>query len=103
LLSNFSKMCQKCNTLAWKMGTNLRKGDKQQHRCAKNWDQSSKAMELHGKVQCVTDIWESGKAWLHVFLSDDDSSSHAALHHSIETRMKIEKQMNGLWTIKERN
>jgi len=80
-------MCQKCDMLAEKMGTNLSESDKQQHRCAKNWDQSSKAMEPHGIVQCATEIWKSGKAWLCVFLSDDDSSSHAALHHSIETRM----------------
>jgi len=47
-------------------------------------------MELHGIVQCATEILESGKAWLHVFLSDDDSSNHVALHHSIGTRIQIE-------------
>jgi len=34
---------------------------------------------------------ESGKAWLKVFVSDDDSSSHAVLKHTLlEARMALE-------------
>ena len=47
-------------------------------------------MEPHGIVACAINIWNSGKAWLHVFVSDDDSSSRAALRHSVESRMVIE-------------
>jgi len=44
-------------------------------------------MEPNGIVDCVKQIWNSGKAWLKVFVSDDDSSSHAALKHTLEARM----------------
>jgi len=76
--------------LAKSLGTNLQPSDIPEHRCAKNWDQSSKAMEPHGIVACAINIWNSGKAWLRVFVSDDDSSSRAALRHSVESRMVIE-------------
>ena len=60
-----------------------------EHDCPKNWDQSSKAMEPQGIVDCAIKIWKSGKAWLHVFVSNDDSSSQAALHHSYEDKVKL--------------
>jgi len=69
---------------------NLQESYIPEHRCAKNWDQSSKAMEPHGIVACAINIWNSGKAWLHIFVSDDDSSSQAALQHSVETGMELE-------------
>jgi len=86
----FSKMCKTCDKLAKSLGSNLQPSDIPDHRCAKNWDQSSKAMEPHGIVACAISIWNSGKAWLRVFVSDDDSSSRAALRHSVESRMEIE-------------
>ena len=60
------------------------------HRCSKNWSDSSKAMEPNGIVDCVKQIWISGKAWLQVFVSNDDSSSCAALKHTLEARMTLE-------------
>jgi len=47
-------------------------------------------MEPNGIVDCVKQIWNSGKAWLKVFVSDDNSSSHAALKHTLEARMTLE-------------
>ena len=47
-------------------------------------------MEPNGIVDCMKQIWNSGKAWLKVFVSDDDSSSHAALKHTLEARMTLE-------------
>jgi len=60
------------------------------HRCSNNWSDSSKAMEPNGIVNCVTQIWNLGKAWPKVFVSDDDSSSHVALKHTMEARMFLE-------------
>jgi len=47
-------------------------------------------MEPNGLVDCAKQIWNSGKAWLKVFVSDDDSSSPAALKHTLEARMTLE-------------
>ena len=48
-------------------------------------------MEPNGLVDCAKQIWNSGKAaWLKVFVSDDDSSSRAALKHTLEARMFLE-------------
>jgi len=47
-------------------------------------------MEPNGIVNCVTQIWNSGKAGLKVFVSNDDSSSYAALKHTLEARMTLE-------------
>jgi len=53
--------------------------------CQKLGSEFQKAMEPHGIVACAINIWNSGKAWLRVFVSDDDSSSRAALRHSVES------------------
>jgi len=47
-------------------------------------------MEPNGIVNCVIQIWNSGKAWLKALVSNDDSSSHVALQHSIEVRMLLD-------------
>ena len=47
-------------------------------------------MEPNGLVDCAKQIWNSGKAWLKVLVSDDDSSSRAALKHTLEARMYLE-------------
>jgi len=47
-------------------------------------------MEPNGIVDCVKQIWNSGKAWLKVFVNDDNSSSHAAWKHTPEARMTLE-------------
>jgi len=73
----FSKLCYICDNHAWLHGN----GSPSSHCCGKNWSESSKAMEPHGIVKCAKDIWNSCKAWLKVFISNDDSTSHAALHH----------------------
>jgi len=57
------------------------------HHCAKNWSESFKAMEPMGTVDCAIQVWNLGKAWLQVFISDDDSSSHAALKHPYEDKI----------------
>ena len=64
------------------------------HHCPKNWSESSKAMEPMGIVECAIKIWDSGKAWLHVFVSDDDSSSHAALKHSYEDKICLNEPVD---------
>ena len=64
------------------------------HHCAKNWSESSKAMEPMGIVECAIKIWDSGKAWLHVFVSDDDSSSRAALKHSYEDKISLNEPVD---------
>jgi len=45
-------------------------------------------MEPFGIVNCTEQIWNSNKAWMETFLSDNDSSSRAATKHSIETKME---------------
>jgi len=87
----FSKLCQTCNTFEKKNGTDLNDTAYPKHRCARNWSESSKAMEPRGIVECATLIWDTGKAWMRVFVSDDDSSSRAALKHNIKTQMFLDK------------
>ncbi len=88
----FSKLCQTCNTFEKKNGTDLNDTAYPKHRCARNWSESSKAMELRGIVECATLIWDTGKAWMRVFVSDDDSSSHAALRHNILDKTTVHPQ-----------
>jgi len=81
----YSKQCRTCHDFEKK---NL--GDTvtpKKHRCARNWKESSKAMEPNGIVECAKKIWKSGIAWLRTFISDDDSSSRAALKHPILTQI----------------
>jgi len=47
-------------------------------------------MGPNGIVDCVMQIWNSDKAWLKDFISDNKSSSHAALKHNIEARRLLE-------------
>jgi len=65
-----------------------------EHCCAKNWSESSKAMEPMGIVDCAIQNWNSGKAWLRVFVSDDDSSSHAALKHSFQGKIRLKEPVD---------
>jgi len=44
--------------------------------------------EPHGIVECAKDIWNYCKAWFKVFIGDDDSTSCAALHHSIPDKIQ---------------
>jgi len=83
-------MCQTCCNLEKKYGVNFYVNLVPPHRCGKNWSGSSKAMEPNGIINCVTQIWNSGKDWLKVFISDDNSSSHASLKHTLEARMTLE-------------
>jgi len=55
-------------------------------------------MEQKGIVNCVAQIWNSGKAWLKVFVSDNNSSSHAALKHTIEARILLEIGRTTVWS-----
>jgi len=86
----FSKICQTCSNLHKKYGNNFDVNLVPPHRCSKNWSDSSKAMEPNGLVDCAKQIWNSGKAWLKIFVSDDDSSSRAALKYTLEARMFLE-------------
>ena len=47
-----------------------------------------------GIVQCAIKIWDYGKAWLRVFVSDDDSSSCAALKHSHEDKICLNEAVD---------
>jgi len=46
-------------------------------------------MEPHGIVNCAIQVWNSGKAWLFIFVSDNDSSSQAALKHSYDDKILL--------------
>jgi len=84
----FLKICQTCSNLHKKYDFDVNLV--LPHQCSKNWSDSSKAMEPNDIVDCVKQIWNSGTAWLKVFVSNDDSSSHAALKHTLEARMTLE-------------
>lgn len=50
------------------------------HRCPRNYEGSSKAMESYGAVDLVTQLWQSPKnIWAKTIIGDDDSTSRAAL------------------------
>ena len=86
----FSKMCATCDNFYKKKKKNPDANLEElppDHCCAKNWSESSKAMEPMRIVECAIKIWNYGKAWLCVFVSDDDSSSCAALKHSYEDKI----------------
>jgi len=82
----FSKLCRTCHDHEKKFP------DKKHlppiHRCAKNWSESSKSMEPTGILECVKQVWNSGIAWVDIFVSDDDSTSRAAIKHPINIQMK---------------
>jgi len=80
----YSKLCYTCDRYASnnKNATDL--VPPPEHRCAKNWTESSKAMEAHGIVDCATQIFDLGPGYMHTFVSNDDSSSRAALHHPLD-------------------
>ena len=86
----FSKMCDTCHNFYKKHGPNADVNLIPEHRCAKNWNLSSKAMEPNGIVSCALSIWNTGRAWLRTFVSDDDSSSRAALKYSVEARKELD-------------
>jgi len=93
----FSKMCATCDNFYKKKKKNPDAHMEElppDHHCAKNWSESSKAMEPMGIVDCTIKIWNSGKAWLCVFVSDDDSSSHAALKHSYEDKIHLNEPVD---------
>jgi len=71
----FSKFCYICDNHAQLHGNNV---SAPLHCCDKNWTESSKAMHPHGIVKCTKGI---------VFISDNDSISHAAFHHSIPDKI----------------
>ena len=48
-------------------------------------------MEPHGIVNCAIQVWNSEKAWLHIFVSDDDLSRRAALKHSYDDKILLNK------------
>ena len=93
----FSKMCATCDNFYKKKKKNPDANMEElppDHYCAKNWSESSKAMEPMGIVECAMKFWNSGKAWLCVFVSDDDSSSCAALKHSYEDKIQLNEQVD---------
>ena len=51
-------------------------------------------MEPQGIVDCTVKIWNSEKAWLHTFVSNDDSSSRAALKHSYKDKEHLDEPRN---------
>jgi hypothetical protein len=50
------------------------------HRCPKNYEGSSKGMEAMAAATLVTRLYNTGKAWAHTMVGDDDSSTRAVLH-----------------------
>jgi len=57
-------------------------------------DRKFKSYGAHGNCWLCNNIWNSGKAWLHVFVSDDDSSSHAALKHSYKDKICLNEPVD---------
>jgi len=95
----FSKLCRTCQIHSNKDPDSTQPPPK--HRCPKNWSESSKSMEPHGILECVKSIWRSGIAWVNTFISDDDSSSRAALKHPILTQ--IAKGYINKWPLDKNN
>ena len=59
--------------------------------CPKNFNGSSKAMEPWGAVVLTTCLYRKGSLYVHTVITDDDSTTRAALHHSLQD--KVEKGM----------
>ena len=59
--------------------------------CPKNFNGSSKAMEPWGAVVLTTRLYRKGSLYVHTVITDDDSTTRAALHHSLQD--KVEKGM----------
>lgn len=64
--------------------------------CPKNFIGSSKAMEPWGAVALVTTLFRTSCAWAATIITDDDSTTRAALHHCFAD--KLEK---GIWKSKQ--
>jgi hypothetical protein len=47
------------------------------HRCPKNFSGSSKAMESIAAAEVVEEIWNTGKAWVHTMIGDDDATTRS--------------------------
>lgn len=56
--------------------------------CPKNFSGSSKSMEPIGAVLLVTRLFREGSVWVHTVITDDDSTTRAALHHSLNDLME---------------
>ncbi len=83
----FSKLCHTCYDFE-KKPTNDSDA-RPTHRCPRNWTESSKSMEPYGILECIKKIWYSNIAWGDVFISDDDSTSRAAIKHPIQTQILL--------------
>lgn len=73
-LVQFGKKCKQCEWIE-------KSGVFKEHDCARNYEGSSKGMESKGALEMVTQIWETGRAWVNTVVSDDDSSIRAILKH----------------------
>jgi len=71
-----------------KNGTNFDNATYSKHGCAKNWSDSSIAMEPRGIAECITLIWDTGKAWMRVFISNGDSRV-AMLHSAMISKQRF--------------
>jgi hypothetical protein len=103
----FSKFCRKCNILATNEEkiiptiSNINERGKSicheykeikefvpKHiNCSKNFEGSSKSMEAYGNLLLVTRIFNTKKAWVQTFISDDDSTSRSALKHCYKDKV----------------
>jgi len=82
----FSKQCRTCQDFEAKtLDSSL---SPPAHCCLWNWKESRKSMEPHGILACMIKVLNSGITRIRDFISDDNSSSRAALHHPNETNNK---------------
>jgi hypothetical protein len=56
--------------------------------CPLNYEGSSKSMETHRNLVLVARIFDTKKAWVETFISDDDTTTRAALKHCFKDRVK---------------
>jgi len=70
--------------------------DHKDHHCPHNFRGSSKSMEAHAAVACVTALFKTGIAYVFEIVGDDDSSVRANLRHSFQALIDA-----GIWANKK--
>jgi hypothetical protein len=61
-----------------------------------NYEGSLKGMETYGNLILVSRVFDTKKAWVETFISDDDTTTRAALKHCFK-----DKVMSGIMTLQD--
>ena len=75
----FSKKCSVCDS---QNNRGKSQNEIPKHKCVKNHDGTSKAMESRGIYNLFIEFWDTKKVWIKTIVSDDDSSMRSQMRHS---------------------